>query len=77
MSIYHITDITPAGAYLNAMNAMSESESHARRHVKKPEGPGFLARLGRGFNAALELAGKLVPRWPGRTPARNAPEPAE
>ena len=39
MSIFNITDITPAGAYMNAMSALRESNRrNADRYVKTGEG---------------------------------------
>ena len=73
MSIYRITDITPVGAYMNAMEALREAESHPR----SVRGPSLAKRILRVFSKSRNLADAIIRRLADRDLPRNAPEPAE
>ena len=78
MSIYRITDITPVGAYMNAMKARHDGDRReAERRAAKRKSPGVARSLAlRGVTLLRGLLEGIARRWSRRS-ARTAPAPAE
>lgn len=55
MSMFRITDVTPAGAFVNAINVASEAETHAPR-ARADES----AQVGERRSLAARLSTRLV-----------------
>ena len=54
MSSFNITDVTIAGAYVNAITAAQDSaRRNARHHTELRQGPGLLSRLARRIARAV------------------------
>ena len=78
MSIYRITDVTPVGAYMNAMKARHDGDRReAERLAARRKSPGILRSVRRAVGKVPGLLGCFRDRWSARGVARNAAEPAE
>jgi len=78
MSIYRITDVTPVGAYMNAMNARHDGDRReAERLAARRKGSGIFCRTRHAVGKLPGLLGRIKDRWSGQGAVRNAPEPAE
>jgi len=72
MSIYRITDVTPVGAYMNAMKARHDGDRRdTAQNINNCRGPSICGYIGRIVGSFLAFLVSHLPRKPIR------PAPAE
>ena len=69
MSIYRITDVTPVGAYMNAMKARHDGDRReAERLAARRKSPGVIRRLAlRGITLSRGLLEGIAGSWSRRS----------
>jgi len=68
MSIYRITDVTPVGAYMNAMKARHDGDRReAAKNANIHRGPSIRGCIGRMSGNFLAFLASQMPRKPIRS----------